>query len=152
MSGRILSAFWWFFALIITATYTANLAAFLTVTRMENPITSLDDLARQSAVVYGTIENSSLHRFFEQRKDEPPFDMMWTQMNKPGFDPWVQNAETGYNRVKTEKYAFFWDAPILDYIKQTECELMTVGKPFNLKGYGIATPQDAPYTDDLSMV
>ncbi|XP_071850380.1 glutamate receptor ionotropic, delta-2-like isoform X3 [Apostichopus japonicus] len=152
MSGRILSAFWWFFALIITATYTANLAAFLTVTRMENPITSLDDLARQSVVVYGTIENSSLHRFFEQRKEESPYDMMWSQMNKAGVDPWVKTAENGYNRVKTEKYAFFWDAPILDYIKQTECDLMTVGKPFNLKGYGIATPQDVPYTDDLSMV
>ncbi|XP_022085680.1 glutamate receptor ionotropic, kainate 2-like isoform X2 [Acanthaster planci] len=152
ISGRVLSAFWWFFALIITATYTANLAAFLTVTRMENPINSLEDLATQKTVVYGTILNSSLHDFFEKRKNQGIYEKMWNFMSTSKIDPWVPNAEAGYKRVQTEDYAFFWDAPILDYIKQEECDVMTVGKPFNLKGYGIATPRGVPWRDEISMV
>ncbi|XP_070572738.1 glutamate receptor ionotropic, delta-2-like isoform X2 [Ptychodera flava] len=150
-SGRILSAFWWFFALIVIATYTANLAAFLTVTRMENPINSLEDLAYQSKVAYGTIEDSSLQRFFEKRSHVGVYEKMWNTMNHADPPPWVKTDKEGYQRVKEQNYAFLWDAPILEYLKQTECELMTVGKPFNLKGYGIATPQGADYRDQISL-
>ena len=45
-STRIIATFWWFFTLIMISSYTANLAAFLTVERMESPIESAEDLAR----------------------------------------------------------------------------------------------------------
>ena len=35
--------------------YTANLAAFLTVKRMDVPIKGAQDLAQQSAIAYGTM-------------------------------------------------------------------------------------------------
>ena len=50
LSGRLLAATWWVFGFIMIATYTANLAAFLTVSRLEQPIESLDDLAKQFKV------------------------------------------------------------------------------------------------------
>ena len=56
ISSRMLGTFWWFFTLIVIATYTANLAAFLTVTRMESPIESLNDLAQQNKISYGTVK------------------------------------------------------------------------------------------------
>ena len=37
-STRIVGAIWWFFTLIIISSYTANLAAFLTVDKMITPI------------------------------------------------------------------------------------------------------------------
>jgi ionotropic kainate glutamate receptor 2 len=37
-STRIVGGIWWFFTLIIISSYTANLAAFLTVERMATPI------------------------------------------------------------------------------------------------------------------
>ena len=37
---------WFFFALIMIASYTANLAAFLTVDKMITPIENAEDLAR----------------------------------------------------------------------------------------------------------
>ena len=40
MSSQIVIGVWWFFILIIVSSYTANLAAFLTVTQMEKPIQS----------------------------------------------------------------------------------------------------------------
>ena len=42
-----MAATWWLFGFIIIASYTANLAAFLTVSRLEVPVGSLDDLNNQ---------------------------------------------------------------------------------------------------------
>ena len=46
ISTRMIAAMWWFFTLIMISSYTANLAAFLTVERMESPIESAEDLAK----------------------------------------------------------------------------------------------------------
>jgi len=56
---------WWFFTLIIVSTYTANLAAFLTIERMYVPISSAEDLTRQSLIQYGTLDAGSTKAFFE---------------------------------------------------------------------------------------
>jgi len=56
---------WWFFTLIIVSTYTANLAAFLTIERMNVPISSAEDLTRQSEIQYGTLDAGSTKAFFE---------------------------------------------------------------------------------------
>ena len=47
LSGRMVAATWWLFGFIIIASYTANLAAFLTVSRLEVPVGSLEDLIKQ---------------------------------------------------------------------------------------------------------
>lgn len=58
----------WAFTLIIISSYTANLAAFLTVQRMEVPIESADDLADQTNIQYGTIQGGSTMTFFMVRR------------------------------------------------------------------------------------
>ena len=47
LSTRLLAGLWFFFALIMIASYTANLAAFLTVETLDKPIESVEDLAAQ---------------------------------------------------------------------------------------------------------
>lgn len=64
VSGRIVSSAWWFFTLILISSYTANLAAFLTVERMVTPINSPEDLATQTEVQYGTLYHGSTWEFF----------------------------------------------------------------------------------------
>lgn len=65
ISTRIVGATWWFFTLIIISSYTANLAAFLTVERMISPIESAEQLAAQSSISYGTLEGGSTMTFFK---------------------------------------------------------------------------------------
>lgn len=66
-STRIVGGIWWFFTLIIISSYTANLAAFLTVERMITPIESASDLAEQTDISYGTLEGGSTMTFFRVR-------------------------------------------------------------------------------------
>ncbi|KAL0624134.1 Glutamate receptor ionotropic, kainate 2, partial [Plecturocebus cupreus] len=69
LSTRIVGGIWWFFTLIIISSYTANLAAFLTVERMESPIDSADDLAKQTKIEYGAVEDGATMTFFKISED-----------------------------------------------------------------------------------
>ena len=51
LSTRLLAGLWFFFALIMIASYTANLAAFLTVETLDKPIESVEDLAAQVLII-----------------------------------------------------------------------------------------------------
>ena len=64
----MIAALWWFFTLIMISSYTANLAAFLTVERMESPIESAEDLARQQKIKYGSVHGGSTSAFFRVSK------------------------------------------------------------------------------------
>lgn len=49
------------------SSYTANLAAFLTVERMDSPIESAEDLAKQTKIKYGALKGGSTVAFFRVR-------------------------------------------------------------------------------------
>uniref|UniRef100_A0A8D1N3Q5 Glutamate receptor n=1 Tax=Sus scrofa TaxID=9823 RepID=A0A8D1N3Q5_PIG len=76
LSGRIVGGVWWFFTLIIISSYTANLAAFLTVERMVSPIESAEDLAKQTEIAYGTLEAGSTKEFFRVGTSLVPRDFL----------------------------------------------------------------------------
>lgn len=65
VSTRMLGGTWWVFTLVIVSAYTANLAAVLTISRPHIPIRSLDDLANQTIISYGTIKGGSTMQFFQ---------------------------------------------------------------------------------------
>lgn len=66
LSGRLIAATWWLFGFIVIATYTANLAAFLTVSRMDEPIKSLDDLSSQYKIQYAPMNGSTGLVYFKR--------------------------------------------------------------------------------------
>ena len=65
VSTRMVAGMWWFFTLIMISSYTANLAAFLTVERMESPIESAEDLSKQTTIKYGCLKGGSTAAFFK---------------------------------------------------------------------------------------
>lgn len=65
VSGRIIGGAWWFFVLIIISSYTANLAAFLTMKRMVKPIESVDDLVNHPTIKYGAPSSGTTLQFFK---------------------------------------------------------------------------------------
>lgn len=50
--------------LITISSYTANLAAFLTIEKLLTPIEGVDDLAKQTEIAYGTLASGSTQDFF----------------------------------------------------------------------------------------
>ena len=65
LSTRLVGGVWWFFTLIIISSYTANLAAFLTVEKVDLSITNVEELANQTKTSYGTFFGGSTMNFFK---------------------------------------------------------------------------------------
>ena len=65
MSGRVVVASWWLFVVLVVSCYTANLAAFLTVTSIGTTINTVEELMAQSQVQYGLVENQAAHQLLK---------------------------------------------------------------------------------------
>ncbi|XP_063985283.1 glutamate receptor ionotropic, kainate 2-like isoform X3 [Diachasmimorpha longicaudata] len=149
-STRIVGGIWWFFTLIIISSYTANLAAFLTVERMITPIENAADLAEQTEITYGTLEGGSTMTFFRDSKIGI-YQKMWRFMESRRSTVFVSTYEEGIKRVLEGNYAFLMESTMLDYAVQRDCNLTQIGGLLDSKGYGIATPKGSPWRDKISL-
>uniref|UniRef100_UPI0035900637 glutamate receptor ionotropic, kainate 2-like n=1 Tax=Myxine glutinosa TaxID=7769 RepID=UPI0035900637 len=138
LSTRIVGGIWWFFTLILISSYTANLAAFLTVERMESPISSADDLAKQTKIEYGAVRDGSTMAFFKKSKIST-YEKMWAFMNSRAKTAFVKSNEEGMQRVLSTNYAFLMESTTIEYVTQKNCNLTQVGGLLDGKGFGIGT-------------
>lgn len=151
VSTRMVAGMWWFFTLIMCASYTANLAAFLTLNRLEGSIRSAEDLAKQHKVKYGTMEGGSTASFFKNSNDST-YKRMYTTMSQTRPSVFVKSNEEGVERVQKEKglYAFFMESTSIEYQVERKCDLQQVGGLLDSKGYGIGMPVNSPYRTMVS--
>lgn len=119
LSGRIVAGAWWLFCFIVIASYTANLAAFLTVSRLDIPIESLDDLAKQYRIRYAPIDGTAAQTYFERMAYiEEIFYNIWKEMS------------LNDSLAETERSKFaVWDYPISDKYTKIWAQIQEVGMP-----------------------
>ncbi|KAM4732420.1 glutamate receptor 3-like isoform 3-T3 [Anableps anableps] len=153
LSGRIVGGVWWFFTLIIISSYTANLAAFLTVERMVSPIESAEDLAKQTEIAYGTLDSGSTKEFFRRSKIAV-YEKMWSYMKSAEPSVFVKTTPDGVARVRKSKgkFAFLLESTMNEYIEQRKpCDTMKVGGNLDSKGYGVATPKSSALRNAVNL-
>ena len=143
---------WWLFILVVTSSYTANLAAFLTVERMESPIESAEDLAKQTKIKYGCLESGSTRAFFRDSK-MPTFSRMYAFMeSQKNPKTFTSSNKDGVQRVidSSGEYAFLMESNSIQYQVERNCDLLQVGKLLDSKGYGIAFTPGSLYRVPIS--
>ncbi|XP_059532611.1 glutamate receptor ionotropic, kainate 4 isoform X3 [Myotis daubentonii] len=150
LSTRCVSGVWWAFTLIIISSYTANLAAFLTVQRMDVPIESVDDLADQTTIEYGTIHGGSSMTFFQNSRYQT-YQRMWNYMYSKQPSVFVKSTEEGVARVLNSNYAFLLESTMNEYHRQRNCNLTQVGGLLDTKGYGIGMPVGSAFRDEFDL-
>uniref|UniRef100_A0A8C7V973 Glutamate receptor n=1 Tax=Oncorhynchus mykiss TaxID=8022 RepID=A0A8C7V973_ONCMY len=150
LSTRCVSGVWWAFTLIIISSYTANLAAFLTVQRMEVPIESPDDLADQTNIQYGTIQGGSTMTFFMNSRYQT-YQRMWNYMHSKQPSVFVKSTEEGIARVVNSKYAFLLESTMNKYHRRLNCNLTQIGGLLDTKGYGIGMPLGSPFKEEITL-
>ncbi|XP_076458839.1 ionotropic receptor 25a-like [Babylonia areolata] len=113
LASRLLVAGFWFFSVVIMSTFTANLAAFLTVSRMGTTIASLDELAAQSDVKYSVVRDSNVMAYFEhQAAIERNFYELWKNMSLGSTKP-ANGAEQSlavWDYPLGDKFGNMWNA------------------------------------------
>lgn len=164
-STRAVASSWWFFTLILVSSYTANLAAFLTVESLVTPIEDADDLSEnKGGVNYGAKNGGSTFTFFKvgeliyrsaldplanpsplsallssspQDAKYPTYQKMYEFMkDNPEF--MTNSNQEGVDRVENSNYAFLMESTTIEYITERRCTLTQVGALLDEKGYGIA--------------
>ncbi|XP_057367560.1 glutamate receptor ionotropic, kainate 2-like [Daphnia carinata] len=157
-STRMVAGIWWFFTMIMISSYTANLAAFLTIERVESPISSVEDLAKQTKIKYGIVGSGSTLAFFRDAKIAT-YQRMWQFMEAnnrsstplmPG--PYVKSNMEGVKRVQDSKglYAFLMESSTIEFFTERKCDLTQVGGMIDSKGYGIAMRPGSKYRASIS--
>ncbi|XP_011691570.1 PREDICTED: glutamate receptor ionotropic, kainate 2-like [Wasmannia auropunctata] len=151
VSTRMVAGMWWFFTLIMISSYTANLAAFLTVERMDSPIESAEDLAKQTKIKYGALKGGSTAAFFKD-SNFSTYQRMWSFMDSAKPSVFTGSNGEGVDRVITGKgsYAFLMESTSIEYVIERKCDLTQVGGLLDSKGYGIAMPPNSPYRTAIS--
>ncbi|XP_059169165.1 glutamate receptor 3-like isoform X2 [Physella acuta] len=140
-SGRVIGSAWWFFTLIIISSYTANLAAFLTIEKLVVSINSADDLVGHPTIKYGTKKTGTSWKFFEKSTIDT-FKRMKEEMEQRGDEVLCTEYKEGVQKVRESKgtYAFLLESAMNTYYSQQEpCDTMMVGDRLDNKGYGVAT-------------
>ncbi|XP_061087023.1 glutamate receptor ionotropic, delta-1 isoform X2 [Conger conger] len=155
---RIVMGSWWLFTLIVCSSYTANLAAYLTVSRMDNTIRTFQDLSKQMDLAYGTVRDSAVYDYFKAKGTNPleqdsTFAELWRTISKNnGHDYSVSSPSEGIRKAKKGPYAFLWDMAVVEYAALTDddCSITVMGNSVSTKGYGIAMQHGSPYRDLFS--
>uniref|UniRef100_UPI00358E8C49 glutamate receptor ionotropic, NMDA 1 n=2 Tax=Myxine glutinosa TaxID=7769 RepID=UPI00358E8C49 len=147
-SARILGMVWAGFAMIIVASYTANLAAFLVLDRPEALITGINDPRLRNPsdkFIYATVKQSSVDIYFRRQVE---FSTMYRHMEKYNYD----SAADAIQSVKDGTlHAFVWDSAVLEFEASQKCDLVTAGELFFRSGFGIGMRKESPWKQQVSL-
>lgn len=138
LSGRLVAATWWLFGFIIIASYTANLAAFLTVSRLEIPIETLEDLSKQYKIQYAPITNSPAYTYFHRMAEiEKRFYDIWKDMSLNDSMSDIERAQLAV-----------WDYPVSDKYTKMFQAMKEAGFPADIDEALRRIRREGPYANN----
>ncbi|XP_055680763.1 glutamate [NMDA] receptor subunit 1 [Lutzomyia longipalpis] len=147
-SARVLGMVWAGFAMIIVASYTANLAAFLVLERPKTKLSGINDARLRNTMenlTCATVKGSAVDMYFRRQVE---LSNMYRTMEANNY----ASAEAAIQDVKDGKLmAFIWDSSRLEYEAAKDCELVTAGELFGRSGYGIGLQKGSPWTDHVTL-
>ncbi|KAM0725746.1 Ionotropic receptor 25a [Formica fusca] len=138
LSGRLVAATWWLFGFIIIASYTANLAAFLTVSRLEIPIETLEDLSKQYKIQYAPTIHSPAYVYFQRMANiENRFYDIWKDMS-------LNDSLSDVERAKLA----VWDYPVSDKYTKMFQAMKEAGFPSSIDDALKRIRREGPYANN----
>ncbi|KAJ8982466.1 hypothetical protein NQ317_000424 [Molorchus minor] len=155
ISTRMVAGMWWFFTLLMVASYTANLAAFLTTESPDNHFTTFEELvdnAEARQITYGAKAKGATETFFSDKANstDPYYRRAWEFMRSHYNEVMAADNDVAVKMAEKGHYAFFMESSSIEYVTQRHCNLNKVGKELDEKGYGIAMRKNQPYRNSLN--
>ncbi|XP_029995736.1 glutamate receptor U1 [Sphaeramia orbicularis] len=148
LSGRLVSAIWWLFAVLLLACYFANFNSVLQSNSKHLSIKSFEDLANQDVINYGTVDSGSTMFFFKNSKN-PVYHRIYEHMERK--KSFVPNMEEGVRRTLEGNFAFIGEAVSLDLAVARNCKLIRFEEAISTRAYSIAAPLGSPLVKNLTI-
>lgn len=147
-SARVLGMVWAGFAMIIVASYTANLAAFLVLDKPQTSLTGINDPRLRNPMenfTYATVKGSAVDMYFRRQVE---LSNMYRTMEGKHYN----NPEEAISAVKSGVLkAFIWDSSRLEFEAARDCDLITAGDLFGRSGYGVGLQKGSPWADKVTL-
>eukprot|EP00090_Calanus_glacialis_P018797 TRINITY_DN29121_c0_g1_i1.p1 TRINITY_DN29121_c0_g1~~TRINITY_DN29121_c0_g1_i1.p1 ORF type:complete len:1142 (-),score=246.94 TRINITY_DN29121_c0_g1_i1:120-3545(-) len=147
-SARVLGMVWAGFAMIIVASYTANLAAFLVLDKPQTSLTGINDPRLRNPVenfTYATVKGSSVDMYFRRQVE---LSNMYRTMEGTHY----KTPELAIDAILNGSLkAFIWDSSRLEFEAARKCDLITAGELFGRSGYGVGLQKNSPWADKITL-
>ncbi|XP_052888190.1 glutamate receptor ionotropic, delta-2 [Anopheles moucheti] len=114
-STRILFASWWIFITILTSFYTANLTAFLTLSKFTLPINNAEDVRRKEKQ-FVTIRGGAVEYAIKNRDETLNALSVLVDKRLVDFTTNVNDSDTLADKVAKQNYVFVRDRPAIDHM------------------------------------
>nr|XP_012146787.1 PREDICTED: probable glutamate receptor isoform X8 [Megachile rotundata] len=146
-SARMLIGVWWLIVMVVVATYSGSLVAFLTFPKMDASILTVEDLiARKDKITWG-FPNDSFLELYLRNTDEQKYQILLAYSERHNDT----EEETLVERVKQGKHALIDWRSSLRFLMRKDL-LLTGGCHFSLSAdefldepIAMIIPQDSPY-------
>uniref|UniRef100_A0A096M0P9 Glutamate receptor n=1 Tax=Poecilia formosa TaxID=48698 RepID=A0A096M0P9_POEFO len=148
LSGRIVGAIWWIFAVLLLACYFVNFNSVLHNKSKHASITSFEDLANQDVIDYGTVENGSTMLFFKN-SNNPVYRRIHQHMERK--KSYVSTMQEGVRLAQEGRFAFIGEAVSLDLAVARYCRLTRAQEVISMRSYSIAVPRGSPLVKNLTI-
>uniref|UniRef100_A0A915ABN9 Ionotropic glutamate receptor C-terminal domain-containing protein n=1 Tax=Parascaris univalens TaxID=6257 RepID=A0A915ABN9_PARUN len=146
-SGRALGIVWCGFCMIMVASYTANLAAFLVLDQPEKGLTGVTDPRLRNPAAnfsFGTVLDTNTYQYFKRH-----VELSTMHRNMEAHN--VRAAAHAVRALINETLdAFIWDSTRLEFEAARNCELRTRGTLFGRSAYGIGLQKNSPWTPHIT--
>ncbi|KAK6308526.1 hypothetical protein J4Q44_G00217970 [Coregonus suidteri] len=148
LSGRVISAFWWVFAVVLLACYFSNFNAMLRSDSKHVSVNNFEELAKQDVIDYGTVEGGSTFNFFKN-SNNPTYRRIYQHMQRK--KSCVASVEEGNRRTREGNYAFIGEAASLDLAVARYCNPIRSSELIAMRGYSIAAPLGFPLMKNITV-
>ncbi|XP_019645273.1 PREDICTED: glutamate receptor ionotropic, kainate 2-like [Branchiostoma belcheri] len=147
-AGRVLASMWFFVCLVAISSYTANLAAFLTKTNLDQQISSLKDLAN-SDYRFGALERNTIVQFLMNSTEEP-YKTLGRRLKRWKGEVLLDSREKLLKKAEEERFVFIADNENQFRVKEQLCKLIVVGERFFRSPTSLMFPRGSPYVTEFN--
>lgn len=151
-SLRILSVFWFWFALCSVFLYAMNINSVFKFSKTAIKIKDVHDLLHNDIHDFGAVRNSPSYDFYRYNKGQ--YRMVFDRMLNSERDLLEDRIEDAMYRIRRQwdgRYAVLGEERILQYAADRRpCRLFISGRTLGKISFSFATPSGSPLRDQLS--
>lgn len=129
---------WWFFVMILTSMYTANLTAYMTINRIDNTISNIKKLPEQSEYKWGMIANRNM-----ETRLLTHVDTKFAEVAKTGVK--LKDLDEAITKVREGGFVFIDESKVLDYVFREDCDMVHLVNDMGSSEWSFALPMNSPY-------
>ncbi|KAJ6646001.1 Glutamate receptor ionotropic, delta-1 [Pseudolycoriella hygida] len=160
-STRLLFATWWIFITILTSFYTANLTAFLTLSKFTLPINNVEDIIRSNK--HFVAQRGSGVEYAIKNPNEALSQLQKMVDNKRGiFSDTANDSAALIRYVQKENYVYIRDRPAINHLiyqdynyrktiseddEKLHCPFAVATKPFMTRKRAFAYPRNSNWSN-----